>query len=71
MAVYNSLNKLIGYTPSLISIPKDNWKELRQQFISQTDVTKPETKEDTPDEDVLISEAKKMFGEQAIEVVED
>lgn len=70
-AVYNSLNKLIGYTPSLISIPKDNWKELRQQFISQTDVTKPETKEDTPDEDVLISEAKKMFGEQAIEVVED
>ncbi len=71
VAVYNSLNKLIGYTPSLISIPKDNWKELRQQFISQTDVTKPETKEDTPDEDVLISEAKKMFGEQAIEVVED
>ncbi|MGY3703672.1 DNA polymerase III subunit gamma/tau [Vagococcus martis] len=70
-AVYNSLNKLIGYTPSLISIPKDNWKELRQQFISQTDVTKPETKEDTPDEDILISEAKKMFGEQAIEVVED
>ena len=71
VAVYNSLNKLIGYTPSLISIPKDNWKELRQQFISQTDVIKPETKEDTPDEDVLISEAKKMFGEQAIEVVED
>lgn len=58
-AVYNSLNKLIGYTPSLISIPKDNWKELRQQFISQTDVTKPETKEDTPDEDVLISRSKK------------
>lgn len=72
-AVYNSLNRLIGYTPTLISIPRDSWQELRQQFISQTDLSKLENTEETqePKEDVLVSEAKKMFGEQAIEIVED
>ncbi|MGX4686414.1 DNA polymerase III subunit gamma/tau [Vagococcus sp. JNUCC 83] len=72
-AVYNSLNRLIGYTPTLISIPKDSWQELRQQFISQTDLSKSENTEETqePKEDVLVSEAKKMFGEQAIEILED
>ena len=72
-AVYNSLNRLIGYTPSLISIPKDSWQELRQQFISQTDRThdSDENKVEQVEEDVLISEAKKMFGEQNIQIIED
>ena len=73
-AVYNGLNRLIGYTPSLISIPKDNWQQLRQEFISQADRTgNAEESHDQPEpeEDKLVSEAKKIFGEQNIEVLED
>ena len=72
-AVYNGLNRLIEYTPSLISIPKDSWQELRQQFILQTDRTYEagEDKVEQVEEDVLISEAKKMFGEQNIQIIED
>lgn len=72
-AVYNGLNRLIEYTPSLISIPKDSWQELRQQFILQTDRTYEagENKVEQVEEDVLISEAKKMFGEQNIQIIED
>lgn len=73
-AVYNGLNRLIGYTPSLISIPRENWHQLRQDFIAQSDGVASHGDEDVkkePEEDALVSEAKKMFGEQNIQVVED
>ena len=73
-AVYNGLNRLIGYTPSLISIPRENWHQLRQDFIAQSDGVASHGDDDVkkePEEDALVSEAKKMFGEQNIQVVED
>lgn len=73
-AVKSGLNRLIGYSPVFISVPREKWGELRQQFILQMDDTS-EGNSDKEEEakvevDPVVDEAKKIFG-SFTEVVED
>lgn len=73
-AVKSGLNRLIGYSPVFISVPREKWGELRQQFILQMDDTSEGTsdkeEEAKVEVDPVVDEAKKIFG-SFTEVVED
>lgn len=73
-AVKSGLNRLIGYSPIFISVPREKWGELRQQFILQMDDTSEGTsdkeEEAKVEVDPVVDEAKKIFG-SFTEVVED
>ena len=71
LAMKHGLNRLLNYAPNLISVPKEQWTELRTSFISQMD--KSEDSEDAPkkiETDPVVEEAKELFG-SFVNVIED
>ena len=71
LAMKHGLNRLLNYAPNLISVPKEQWTELRTSFISQMD--KSEDSEDATkkiETDPVVEEAKELFG-SFVNVIED
>lgn len=71
-AVKHNLNRLIQYTPHLVSVPKEKWTELRKSFISQMDKTDDDSasQAEKMDKDPVVDEAKELFG-SLVTVIED
>jgi DNA polymerase III subunit gamma/tau len=65
--VYN----LIGKRIDAIGVPEDQWIQIRESFVKSQHNDLPESSQfGEPEEDSLISEAKKLFGEELIEIKE-
>ena len=65
--VYN----LIGKRIEAIGVPEDQWIQIRESFVKTQHNDHPESSQfGEAEEDSLISEAKKLFGEELIEIKE-
>jgi DNA polymerase III subunit gamma/tau len=63
--VYN----LIGKRIDAIGVPEDQWIQIRESFVKNQHNDPSESPEfGVPEEDSLITEAKKLFGEELIEI---
>jgi len=63
-------NSLAHYT--IIPIPEQDWKTLREQYVqAQQKGKKKDVKETTKSKDPLVDEAKRLFGEEIVEVKEE
>lgn len=71
LAMKNGFERLLHYSPNLISVPKEQWSELRQSFISQMDqdVSNDEMKVEVK-KDPVVEEAKELFG-SLVNIIED
>ncbi|MET3700094.1 DNA polymerase-3 subunit gamma/tau [Bacillus oleivorans] len=61
------LNKLTGNDYELIGVPEEEWLSIRESFIRKQKEEGHEVEEDTQ-EDPLVAEAKRLFGEEIIEI---
>ena len=63
--IYN----LIGKRIQAIGVPEDQWTQIRESFVKNQHNDYPDDSQfSEPEEDSLISEAKKLFGEELIEI---
>ncbi|HLS23332.1 MAG TPA: DNA polymerase III subunit gamma/tau [Pseudogracilibacillus sp.] len=63
-------NSLAHYT--IIPIPEQDWQTLREQYVqAQQKGKKKDVKETTKRKDPLVDEAKRLFGEEIVEVKEE
>ncbi|MFC6346932.1 DNA polymerase III subunit gamma/tau [Vagococcus carniphilus] len=71
LAMKNGFERLLQYSPNLISVPKEQWSELRQSFISQMDqdTSSGEMKTEVK-KDPVVEEAKELFG-SLVNIIED
>lgn len=71
LAMKNGFERLLQYSPNLISVPKEQWSELRQSFISQMDqdTSNGEMKTEVK-KDPVVEEAKELFG-SLVNIIED
>lgn len=69
-AIKNGFERLIRYSPNLISVPRDQWSELRQSFISQMEPGESGEAPKTEEKDPVIEEAKELFG-SLVNIIED
>ena len=60
------LSAALGKQVRVIPIPNENWQELRTSYIQEQD---KETKETA--NEPIVEEAKKLFGEDLVEIHED
>lgn len=65
-----SLDRLIQYHPQLISIPKNEWGNLRQTFINQMSETDTAPKKEEPKINPVVDQAKELFG-SLVDVLDD
>lgn len=78
------LNRLSGQPRSVVFVPKDQWPTIRQEYIDQHGLrgTKHEADDDheddsvnpsteAPIDDKMVDEAKKIFGDDVVEVKND
>ena len=70
LAIKHGFERLLRYSPNLISVPKEQWSELRQSFIAQ--MNSGESGQDAPvaASDPVVDEAKELFGSFAT-IIED
>lgn len=59
-AIQSGLSRLIGIQPTMISVPRDQWSDLRSSFIAQMDEGAQTDKQE--EENQFIDEAKERFG---------
>src|SRR5690606_26147758 len=64
--VESILSAALGKQVRVIPIPNENWQELRTSYIQEQD---KETKETA--NEPIVEEAKKLFGEDLVEIHED
>lgn len=71
LAMKNGFERLLQYSPNLISVPKEQWSELRQSFISQMDQDTSSGEMNTEvKKDPVVEEAKELFG-SLVNIIED
>jgi DNA polymerase-3 subunit gamma/tau len=59
------LHSLIGQKVDLISIPESQWESIRENFIREH---RDEQEQPEETDDPLISEAKRLFGDELVEI---
>lgn len=67
--VESILANIIGKQLEIIPIPENNWQELRNEYINQQEQTGTE-KEETQTADPLVEEARKLVGNDLLEIHE-
>ncbi|GBG95511.1 DNA polymerase III subunit gamma/tau [Ligilactobacillus salitolerans] len=80
----NGLDRLIGHVPRLIFIPQDSWPQIRQQYLDSQknapshekhpeDRSRSEEKQadQTTQAQPIVDEARKLFGDELIDVKND
>ncbi|MFC0525920.1 DNA polymerase III subunit gamma/tau [Pontibacillus salicampi] len=66
------LAEFMGRDITIIPIPEDKWQELREEFVKQRQQDEEGEKgEEAPQEDPLIAEARKLVGDDLLEIQED
>ncbi|RKQ32999.1 DNA polymerase III subunit gamma/tau [Oceanobacillus halophilus] len=66
--VESVLTSVLGKQLTIIPIPENEWKELREEFIQKQEKTSPDKSINQPDP--VVDEAKKLFGDDLIEIHE-
>jgi DNA polymerase III subunit gamma/tau len=69
-AVIAALYKLTGKSFTLLGVPEDQWLPIRESFINSHDGAEGETSEAPKEEEPHIAEAKKLFGEEFVEIID-
>jgi DNA polymerase-3 subunit gamma/tau len=69
-AVGSALNKLTGKRFTLLGVPEDQWLPIRESFLNNHDGSEGETSEAPKEEEPHIAEAKKLFGEEFVEIID-
>lgn len=67
------LSEVIGQSVTFIPIPEEEWKSVREEYVSQQkqkDSLSTEDEEKTQKEDPIVDEARKLFGDDFIEIHE-
>ncbi|MGL4645146.1 MAG: DNA polymerase III subunit gamma/tau, partial [Vagococcus fluvialis] len=70
IAMRHGFERLLRYSPNFISVPKEQWTELRQSFISQMDTSSTPGEEKQVQSDPVVDEAKELFG-SFVNIIED
>jgi DNA polymerase-3 subunit gamma/tau len=65
-----ALNELTGKRFSLLGIPEDQWISIRESFLSTQHADEGESGENKQEEEPHISEAKKLFGAEFVEIID-
>ncbi|WP_077329889.1 DNA polymerase III subunit gamma/tau [Virgibacillus siamensis] len=66
--VESILNNVTGKQLTIIPIPANNWQELRNEYINRQEQSA--TKQEEQEEDPLISEARKLVGDELLDIHE-
>ncbi|MFP5116429.1 DNA polymerase III subunit gamma/tau [Bacillaceae bacterium C204] len=69
-AVNSALYKLTGKRFVLLGVPEDQWLPIRESFLNSHDGAEGETNEAPKEEEPHIAEAKKLFGEEFVEIID-
>jgi DNA polymerase-3 subunit gamma/tau len=69
-AVNSALYKLTGKRFVLLGVPEDQWLPIRESFLNSHDGAEGETNEVPKEEEPHIAEAKKLFGEEFVEIID-
>jgi DNA polymerase-3 subunit gamma/tau len=69
-AVIAALYKLTGKRFILLGVPEDQWLPIRENFLNSHDGAEGETSEAPKEEEPHIAEAKKIFGEEFVEIID-
>ncbi|MBU8920200.1 DNA polymerase III subunit gamma/tau [Bacillus sp. FJAT-29953] len=69
-AVSTTLNKLIGKRFTLLGVPEEQWLTIRENFLSTQHGEEGEISGPAHEEERHIVEAKKLFGEEFIEIID-
>ncbi|MBS4216689.1 MULTISPECIES: DNA polymerase III subunit gamma/tau [Neobacillus] len=69
-AVSTTLNKLIGKRFTLLGVPEEQWLTIRENFLSTQHGEEGEISGPAHEEEPHIVEAKKLFGEEFIEIID-
>ncbi|RHW30924.1 DNA polymerase III subunit gamma/tau [Neobacillus notoginsengisoli] len=69
-AISEGFRELTGRTFTILGVPEDQWLTIRENFLSNHQVEGGEEAEAKKDEDVLVDEAKKLFGGELIQVID-
>ncbi|WP_077623867.1 DNA polymerase III subunit gamma/tau [Sediminibacillus massiliensis] len=64
------LTDTMGRELKVIPIPEANWQELREEYIKKQRQQESEENEGTPEEDPLVAEARKLVGDDLLEIHE-
>ncbi|WP_220751302.1 DNA polymerase III subunit gamma/tau [Apilactobacillus xinyiensis] len=73
-ALENGLDRIVGYVPKMIFVPKDEWPKIRSNYIKQNKSNQSEMiKDNQPAEtqSTLVDKAAKMFGKDILNIKED
>lgn len=70
--IENALSEYIGKRLTIIPIPDSEWQSIREDFLSQQQPSEEaeEKQESEPEEDPVISEARKLVGDELLEIKE-
>lgn len=63
------MEDLIGKKIQIVGVPEDQWHNIREKYLSEQHMDSPEEGQEKK-EDPLIAEAKKLFGENLVEIKE-
>lgn len=69
-AVSTILNKLTGKRFTLLGVPEEQWLTIRESFLSTQHGEEGEISGPAHEEEPHIAEAKKLFGEEFIEIID-
>jgi DNA polymerase III subunit gamma/tau len=61
------MEDLIGKKIQFVGVPEDQWHNIREKYLSEQHTDSPQ---EVKEEDPLIAEAKKLFGENLVEIKE-
>lgn len=65
-----ALNELVGKRLSLVGVPEEQWVSIRESFLSTQHADEGENGENKQEEEPHISEAKKLFGAEFVEIID-
>ncbi|MDR7002938.1 DNA polymerase III subunit gamma/tau [Neobacillus niacini] len=68
--VMSALQELTGHRFTILGVPEDQWLSIRESFLSHQHTEDGEGKDSQMEEETHISEAKKLFGAEFVEVIE-
>ncbi|MBO0962756.1 DNA polymerase III subunit gamma/tau [Neobacillus sp. MM2021_6] len=69
-AVIAAINKLTGKRFIIVGVPEDQWLPIREDFLNSQHGEEGEYSESTKEEESHITEAKKLFGEEFVEIID-
>ncbi|MDQ0202239.1 DNA polymerase III subunit gamma/tau [Neobacillus ginsengisoli] len=65
-----ALNELTGRRFSLLGVPEEQWMSIRESFLSTQHADEGASGENKQEEEPHISEAKKLFGAEFVEIID-